>query len=199
MRPAAITSTSRSTRCWAIPTVIRSLFNLVLRVEPVIYGVIAPSRRTCGYALPIPDDSKLLHRCKTHACFQKALLHWNRRVGLNLTHLFDSFPHVEFRWHQGTLDAEKSRHWLRFLLRLVDHAAHRRCQAAEQLVNDRSGIERLLVSTGLKVNSRIYNTVSPELRETGAYLLSRWKSFNGKTALAKARATEKVARHRRPR
>ena len=175
------------------PTAIRSLFNLVKRVEPVVYGLIAPSRRTSGYCQPIPDEAKLLHRCRTVQCYKRALAHWNRRTGLNLTHLFDPAPRIEFRWHHGTLDAEKARHWLRFLLQLVEHAVTRNCQGTDEpLPADRRGVERLLVSLGLKVNSRIYSRVCPELRETGAFLLARWKHFNGKVALASVKAKAKV-------
>ena len=175
------------------PTVTRSLYNLIKRVEPVVYGFVAPSRRTSGYCQPIPDEAKLLHRCRTVQCYKRALAHWNRRTGLNLTHLFDPAPRIEFRWHHGTLDAEKARHWLRFLLQLVEHAVNRNCQGTDEpLPADRRGVERLLVSLGLKVNSRIYSRVCPELRETGAYLLNRWKHFNGKVALASVKAKPKV-------
>lgn len=177
----------------ADPSVIRSLYNLVRRIEPVIYGLVAPSRSTSGYCRPISDPATLLHNCESFDQFRVALRHWTRYLGLNLTHLFsESGPRVEFRWHQGTLDPQKARHWLRFLLQLVEHAVTRNCQATEkQLPNDRTGIERLLISTGLKVNSRIYSRVCPELRTTGQYLLSRWKQFNGKVALSSVKAKPK--------
>ena len=53
-----------------------------------------------------------------------------RYSALNLTHLFKDAPHLELRHHHGTLDPNKARHWLRFCLRLVDHAIQRSCQAA---------------------------------------------------------------------
>ncbi len=36
----------------------------------------------------------------------------------------------------------------------------------------------LLVTTGLKSNSRIYSKVDKELRQVGKFLLRRWKAFN---------------------
>lgn len=175
-------------------TSIRSLYNLVHRVEPVIYGLVAPSRRTSGYCRPIPHGPKLLHHCNSLSSVREALQHWDRRIGFNLDHVLESSPHIEFRWHHGTLDAAKARHWLRFLLQMTEHAINRNCQAfPDQLPNDRTGIERAMISLGFKVNSRIYSAVHPELRETGAYLLSRWKLLNGRQSLARAKAVEKAA------
>ena len=48
-------------------------------------------------------------------------------------------------------------------------------------------LARLLVTIGLKVNSRVYATVSDELRETGRHLLQRWKQFNGEIPLSESK------------
>ena len=166
------------------PRVLRSLYNVFDRYDPAIFGLVSPSRRTCGYAQPIPHRAKHLHGCRTLECFRRALSGWERRIALNLTHVFESSPHIELRYHQGTLDADKARHWLRFCLQMTEHAVKRNCQAApKQVENTRSGLERLLVSCGFKVNAGIYGQVSPELRETGRYLLKRWKAFNGAQSL----------------
>ena len=67
---------------------------------------------------------------------------------------------------------------------LIDHAVRRSVQAVkEPLPNDRRSLESMLVSCGFKVNSGIYSTVSPEMRETGRWLLHRWFELNGKHAL----------------
>ena len=166
------------------PRVLKSLFNLIHRFDNCIFSVVAPSRRTCGYAQPIPHQAKYLHGCRTLACFRRALTGWDRRTALNLTHVFEDSPHVEYRYHQGTLDADKARHWLRMCLQLTEHSVKRNCQATtKQVENSRSGLERLLVSCGFKVNAGIYAQVSPELRETGRYLLKRYKAFNGPQSL----------------
>ena len=47
-----------------------------------------------------------------------------------------------------------------------------------------------MVTVGLKVNSRVYGVVSPELRETGKYILKTWKKFNAPTSLKDARMAE---------
>ena len=168
------------------PTKIRSLFNMFHRFEPVIYGLLPPSRKNNGYARAIAADrSRSLHGCRSWRCFEQALTRWDRHCGLNLIHLFDrNGPRIELRYHGGTLDPEKARHWLRFCLQMVQHACNRNCQATrEQTTNDRNGLENLLMSCGFKVNSGIYQKVCPELRETGKYLIKRWKHFNGKIAL----------------
>ena len=60
----------------------------------------------------------------------------------------------------------------------------------EPLANTQIGLNALLVTTGLKTNSRIYRKVPKDLREVGKYLLKRWKHFNveelGKAAVQAA-------------
>jgi hypothetical protein len=107
----------------------------------------------------------------------------DRYYGLNLTHLWGDGPRIELRYHHGTLDAAKARHWLRFTLQMLQHAVTRNCQAGTQLNNERKALDRLLVSCGFKINTRVYSSVSPELRDTGRYLLRRWKSFCGNVAV----------------
>lgn len=158
---------------------VRSLYNTLHRYEPIIYGLVAPSRRTGSYASPMLDRPGLLNDCGSLGSISRALSRHPRTSGFNPIHLFDSSPRWESRYHGGTLDAEKARHWLRLMLRLTDHACNRTCKASKiQLPNDRESLDKMLVTIGLKVNSRVYATVSPELRETGRYLLSRWKKLN---------------------
>ena len=114
------------------PTTIRSLYNLMHRFEPVIYGLVAPSRRENGYARALENRARLLHGCRSMTSFRRALNGWNRQSGLNLTHLFEPEPRIEFRYHQGTLDANKARHWMRLVNRLVEHSVTRSCQAARR-------------------------------------------------------------------
>ena len=45
----------------------------------------------------------------------------------------------------------------------------------------------MLIACGFKPNNGIYHQVCPELRQTGKYLLGRWKHFNGKIALKRAK------------
>ncbi len=162
------------------PSVIRSLYNLMHRFEPVIIdGLLAPSRRQNGYCRRLEDRSRLLHSCHSLSSYQRELSNWDRRYGLNLTHIWEQNPHLEFRYHQATLNPDKARHWLRFCLQMVQHAVTRSCQAAnEQVPCTRQGLEKLLITCGFKSNSGIYNKVSAELRETGRYLLlDRFRKF----------------------
>ena len=161
------------------PRIVRSLWNLIHRFEPVIFGCLAPSRRHSRYCRPLPPTAKVLHGANSIDSLRRILSQYDRYNALNLTHVFDAAPRIELRYHQGTLDATKARHWLRFCLQLVQHAATRNCQAARlPLPNDRKGLEKLLVTCGFKINTRVYAEVAPELRQTGRYLMRRWKTFN---------------------
>lgn len=173
------------------PTHIRSLWNLVQRYEPVIFGLLPPSRRGNNYCRPLPPSTKYLHGANSPRTIKQRLSRFDRYHGLNLTHLWGDSPRVEMRYGAGTLEPDKARHWARFCTRLVDHSVARTCQAAPApLPNDRKSLERLLVTVGLKVNSKVYPIVAPELRETGRFVLKRWKHFNGPISLAKCSAEE---------
>lgn len=161
------------------PKCIRSLINLFTRIEPIVFRLLAPSRRSNSYCAAMGSTPDL-KSCKTLADFHQRLFGTSRYSGLNLTHVTGTSPRVEFRHHQGTLDASKARHWLRFLLQVTQHAVTRNCQSFDEpLTNDRDGFERMATAIGLRVNSKIYRKVSPELSETASYLLRRWKHFNG--------------------
>lgn len=166
------------------PKVIRSLYNLVLRYEQTIYGLVAPSRRTNHYCSPLPFRPDLFDRCRSVGDYCMQIRDNLGRSGLNLQHLEEANPHIEFRYHGGTGNPEKARHWLRLLLQMTKHAITRSCQTpTEQVANDRQGIENLLITCGFKPNSGIYTKVCPELRETGKWLLRRWKELNHGGAL----------------
>lgn len=162
------------------PTAFRSLYNTIHRFEPLVYGLVAASRSTGHYASPMLDQPALLNGCKTLSAMSSALARHPRTSGFNAIHLFDSDPRWESRYHGGTLDVDKARHWLRFMLKITDHACQRTCKAAKsQHPNNRESIDKMLVTMGMRVNSRVYSQVSPELRETGKFLLNRWKELNG--------------------
>ena len=170
--------------------VIRSLYNLFQRYEQVIYSLVAPSRTSNIYCIAIqPESFKLFQGCRAWRSYRRQLKTLPPKSGLNLSNLYcgndiATQPHVEFRYASGTLHSDKARHWIRFLLQMVEHASKRNCQASEkQVLNDRQGLEKLLISTGFKINNKVYSQVSPELRETGKYLLRRWKKFNGNISL----------------
>jgi hypothetical protein len=166
------------------PTVIRSLYNLVHRFEPVIYSLVAPSRRNNNFCRPLPDVSKLLHDCRTLECFERNLSRFDRYNGLNWCHVFTHAPRLEFRYHGGTLDGEKAIHWARMCTQILNHAAARSCQASpKQVAGDKAGLEKFLTTLGFRVNTKIYSKVCPELRETGKWLLlHRWKELHPKAS-----------------
>ena len=159
---------------------VRSLTALVSRVEPVLFGLVSPSRRENYYCAPIakPTGASYVGRNGESSSNIGDRL-YSRYDSLNLTRISAASPHIEYRHHQGTLDADKSRHWLRLLLQLTEHAVVRNCQShAKPLENNRRGFERMATAIGLRVNSKIYRSVSAELTETASFLLRRWKHFN---------------------
>jgi Putative amidoligase enzyme len=173
--------------CQSNPRAVRSLIHLFWRFEPVIYGLVAPSRRTCGYSTPLElADVQSVTGSDTFYPGQ-----WDRRHGLNLQNLTADHPHLELRYHNGTLNDEKARHWLRFCLQMVEHAVTRNCKfTPNQVENNRQGIEKLLVTSGFKPNSKVYGKVCPELRQTGRWLLRRWKALNNDSSLKAVQESE---------
>jgi hypothetical protein len=166
------------------PKRVRSLWNLLHRFDAVLYGLLAPSRRTNTYCRPMPSGTKLLHGANSIRELRRRLSGYDRFQALNLTHLFGDGPRIEFRHHQGTLNPTKSRHWIRLMLALVEHACRRNCMAAPMsLPNDRKSLDALLTTIGLKVNTKVYSKIDPDLRETGKYVLQLWKKFNGNVPL----------------
>ena len=86
---------------------------------------------------------------------------------------------VEWRIHGGTTDWDKIKAWVLATQRWTEHAVARSCHfKPEPVKNSREGLNALLVTTGLKSNSRIYCKVNKELRQVGKFLLGRWKAFN---------------------
>jgi hypothetical protein len=176
------------------PKHLRSLVNLVYRFEPIIYGLVSPSRITCGYAQPLTAEKvQRFQNCRNLSDYRAALNNYERRMGLNLTNcLQGSGSHLEIRYHQGTLSPEKSRSWLIFWLQMLEHAIRRDCRTSqEQLTNSRIGIEKLRIATGFRPNNGIYQQVDEELLATGEYLLKRWKHFNGKISLKKEKTIKR--------
>lgn len=160
------------------PKFVRSLLNLAYRFEPVIYGLVPPSRKTGGYSSPLPDLREQWSRCRTRGCYHRLLSGWARYTGLNLSHALSDNSRVEFRWAGSSLDAEKITSWVVFLNRLVDAANTRNAQMPQaQVENNRAGLQKMLVTLGLLQNTRVW-TVAKDLAPTRRYLIRRWKQLN---------------------
>ncbi len=163
------------------PAVIRSFFNLAHRFEAVVFGLVAPSRRDNQYCKRLPNKTKLLHPCTRLQHFSQVLnsAGLERYWAFNMTHLFGGAPRIEFRHHHGSLDFEKILHWKNLCLRLIDHSIQRNCKASPSpLPNDKASMLRMLVTLGMKPNTRVFPKVDPELRATGRFLLRRWQILN---------------------
>ncbi len=163
------------------PQVVRNLQHLWWRFHRIMYGVVAPSRQSHMYCRPPRrDEAKLFDHCTTYASLCEKLSRIERYHGLSLINLRNrERMTVEWRIHGGTTDWSKIRPWVLATQRWVEHAVKRSCHhKADPLDNRQAGLNALLVTTGLKSNSRIYRKVDKDLREVGKYLLKRWKHFN---------------------
>ena len=163
------------------PQVVRSLQHLWWRFHPVMFGLVAPSRKSNTYChAPQRSDATQFDDCHSYAKLSGVLRQVGRFNGLNLTNLTNrERMTVEWRLHRGTVDWEKIKTWVLATQRFVEHSVARSCHyKADPMPNTQAGLNSLLVTTGLKPNSRIYNKVDKELRQVGKYLLRRWKHFN---------------------
>lgn len=174
------------------PAIIRSFYNLTHRFQHPIFGLVAPSRRNNRYCKPFASPPKLLHDCKRLPDFHTHLdlAGMDRYNAFNMTHLFGSAPRIEFRHHHGSLDYEKLKHWRNLCLRLIDHSIQRNCKASPiQLPNDKASLLRMLVTLGLKPNTRVFSKVEPDLRATGRFLIRRWNRLNSPSLVLDSEGT----------
>jgi len=163
------------------PDVVRSLQHLWWRFHPIFYGLVAPSRKSSHYCRPPqPSEARRFDRVRFYRQLGGLLDRFDRYHGLNLTNLADQQRMtVEWRLHHGTLEWEKVKAWVLATQRWTEPAVKRSCHyKAEPIANTQAGLNALLVTTGLKPNSRIYAKVVKELRQVGRFLLRRWKHFN---------------------
>jgi hypothetical protein len=163
------------------PEVVRNLQHLWWRFHPVMYGLVAPSRKSSQYCRPPqPIDAKRFDKVRSFEQLGSLLNRCDRYHGLNLTNL--TSPErmtVEWRLHHGSVEWQKIKAWVLATQRWVEHAVARSCHLKpEPIPNTQAGLNALLVTTGLKPNSRVYSKVDKELRQVGKYLLRRWKRFN---------------------
>lgn len=163
------------------PQVAKSLQHLWWRFHPVMFGLVAPSRKTNMYCRPPrPEEAKSLDSCNTYPSLCGKLARADRYCGLNLINLTNqNRMTVEWRIHGGTTDFAKIKAWILATQRWVEHAVNRSCHYKPQpMGNTQAGLNSLLVTTGLKTNSRIYNKIDKDVRDAGKFLLRRWKHFN---------------------
>ena len=163
------------------PEVVRNLQHLWWRFHPVMYALVAPSRKSNQYCRPPQiEDARRFDRVYLFASICRELQSVDRYHGLNLTNLAkQDRMTVEWRLHGGTTEWEKVKAWVLATQRWTEHAVKRSCHLKpEPVPNSQQGLNALLTTTGLKPNSRIYNKVDKELRQVGRLLLKRWKHFN---------------------
>jgi hypothetical protein len=163
------------------PEVVRNLQHLWWRFHPIMYALVAPSRKSNQYCRPPQiEDAKRFDRVYSYASLCRELQHVDRYHGLNFANLANrDRMTVEWRIYGGTTEWEKIKAWVLATQRWTEHAVKRSCHfKAETIANTQQGLNSLLMTTGLKPNSRIYRKVDKELRQVGRFLLKRWKHFN---------------------
>ena len=161
------------------PRCVRSLWNLYHRHQDTIFHLVSESRRGNSYCRPLPNEAKFLHGANSFRELRRRLSRFDRYNWLNLTHIFDESPRVELRNHHATLDATKARAWLHLHLAMFDHAIRRNCQAAPApLPADRKSFDSMMITVGMRPNSRVYAQVDPHLRASAKSLLKTYKKFN---------------------
>lgn len=163
------------------PEIVRNLQHFWWRFHRVVYGLVAPSRHSNSFCRPPrPEDATLFDNIRSYDQLCQRLTRCNRYAGLNLSNLSDPNRRtVEWRLHGGTTEWGKIKNWVLATQRWTEHSVVRSCHfRPEPVPNTRAGLNALLVTTGLKPNSRIYCKVDSELRAVGRYLLRRWKHFN---------------------
>lgn len=111
---------------------LRRLMALVRVCEPVIYGMQPLRRLTGDYSRPMQIQPDAAMRCTSDVRSRRAPLNWwheyangSHYSGLNLGAL-NEHGSVEFRYHSGTLNAEKVMRWIAICQAFVDTACSRR-------------------------------------------------------------------------
>lgn len=169
------------------PVVVRNLQHLYWRFSQVVFGLVSTSRRANYYCqTPQRHQAVLFDRVRTYADLCEKLNTCDRHWGLNLTNLSaQGRQTVEWRMHQSTTEWAKISAWVLATQRWIEHSIARSCHYREEsLPNSQASLNALLVTTGLKSNSRIYRKVDKPLREVGRYLLRRWKHFKAEAVAA---------------
>lgn len=154
-----------------------------------MYGLVAPSRKSNAYCRPPrPEEARALDGCNTYQALCGKISSSDRYCGLNLSNLTNpERMTVEWRLHGGSTDWQKIKSWILATQRWVEHAVTRSCHyRPDPMGNTQAGLNSLLVTTGLKTNSRIYKKIDKDVRQAGRYLRRRWKQFNSSSAGFKA-------------
>jgi hypothetical protein len=113
-----------------------ALFGMVAKWQPVLDRLVAPSRRDNRYCRPLLHSTtssahehvqRLRRMGSTFRTFGMDAI-WNtynddRYMVLNAQHYLDRGT-IEFRQHQGTIDADKIAWWVILTQNIVDHAAN---------------------------------------------------------------------------
>ena len=161
------------------PSRIRSLYNLLHRFEKVLFALHPPHRIANEYSKPLRDSPRLLHRCRSLRSYRRALEQFDRFYATNFVNLWEPRPHIEFRHASSSLNPANVSGWTYTCLQLVEHATKRNCQASQSnIVNDRKGLEKMLITCGFKSCTGIYEKVAdPRIVATRKWLIKRWKRF----------------------
>jgi len=138
-----------------------------LRIEPVIYFLVSPSRRDNSYA-------KFLRRENNYNLANMILGRFDngdRYYALNLA-AFKKYKTVEFRIHQGTTNFEKVKNWTIFCLKFIEKV---KAGLKWYHFSEEPSIEEVLDKLGITENS-----VSI-LQNARKFLIERYNHFRKET------------------
>jgi hypothetical protein len=132
----------------------KNLLRLYKRFEPVIDGLLAPTRRGpyanyCGGLFFRDED---IDRITSIADLRNHSVARDKFKKVNLLTYWRQGT-IEFRHHQGTVDPNKAAKWISFLLRMVDAASKK---SAEEITYPVPTLDSLLELIGLEANEAGY-------------------------------------------
>jgi hypothetical protein len=148
----------------------RELARLLLvwmRIEPVVYFLVSPSRRNNSYA----NFLRRTHLYNLANMILGRIDNDDRYYALNLA-AFRKYKTVEFRVHQGTTNYEKVKSWAIFCLKLMEKV---KSGLKWYHFSEEPTIEEVLDKLGIVENA------VPILQETRKFLIERYNHFRSES------------------
>jgi hypothetical protein len=134
-----------------------------MRIEPVVYFLVSPSRRENSY-------TRLLRKASYHTIARMLFGEINeddRYHALNLV-AFKKYRTVEFRLHQGTTNFEKVKNWTIFCLKLMEKV---KSGLKWYQISEEPTVEEVLDKLGITDNA------VPIIQNARKFLIERYNHF----------------------
>ena len=164
----------------------KNLFRIWRRYQDAVYAMVAPSRKGNDYTLPIPEDRLTemenltsIQNLESYVGGSYRLSAMNnplqRRYGLNVKS-FWAYRTIEFRLHQGTVNADKIIAWVKFCIAMVSRAKNgSRLPKETRVVENNKNPKKLLYClTMYNKDKLMYDLLD---RKTQTFLVKRAREF----------------------